>query len=205
MKLRLQDVVLLFVLGGSAALIGDHSHVVTATTEYYTDAVPFLWSSPLWFPLLVGGATVSLAELRLHLPAPRATVTVRQGVAGVAVVVGMYVTTALTHGAPVVPATALICVAAVVIWCVLGDGPGAVCGAGAAIIGPVVEIGLVQVGVFAYTDGSDGLFGVGPFLVPLYFAFGVVVALLGELLAARRAAVRSAPSPASADPPTARR
>lgn len=192
-KLRVPDVVLLFVLGGCAALIGDHSHVVTATTEYYTEAVPFLWSSPLWFPLLVGGATVSLAELRLHLPAPRATVTVRQGVAGVAVVVGMYVTTALTRGAPVVPATTLICVAAIVTWCVLGDGPGAICGAVAAIVGPAVEIGLVQVGVFAYTDGSDGLFGVGPFLVPLYFAFGVVVALLGELLAARRAAVSAGP------------
>lgn len=192
-KLRLPDVVLLFVLGGAAALIGDHSHVVTATTEYYTDAVPFLWSSPLWFPMLVGGATVSLAELRMHLPAPRSTVTVRQGVAGVAVVVGMYVTTALTRGAPVVPATALICVAAVVLWCVLGDGPGAICGAVAAIIGPVVEIGLVQVDVFAYTDGSDALFGVGPFLVPLYFAFGVAVALLGELLAARRAAISAGP------------
>ncbi|WP_370375196.1 hypothetical protein [Mycolicibacterium sp. CR10] len=69
MKLRFQEVVFLFVVGGVAALIGDHSHVVTVTTEYYTDAVPFVWSSPIWFPLLVGGATVSLAELRLHLPA----------------------------------------------------------------------------------------------------------------------------------------
>lgn len=185
-KLRFQEVVFLFVVGGVAALIGDHSHVVTVTTEYYTDAVPFVWSSPIWFPLLVGGATVSLAELRLHLPAPRATVSVRQGVAGVAVVIGMYVTTALVHGSPVVPATALICAAAVVTWCVLGDGPGAICGVVAAVVGPVAEIGLVQLGVFAYTEGSDGLFGVGPFLVPLYFAFGVVVALLGELLAGAR-------------------
>ena len=131
-KLRFPEAALLFLLGGVAALIGDHSHVVTATTEYYTDAVPFIWSSPFWFPLLVGGATVSLAELRLHLPAPRTSVTVRQGVAGAAVVVGMYVTTALVHGAPIVPATALICVAAVVTWCALGDGAGAICGAVAA-------------------------------------------------------------------------
>jgi hypothetical protein len=169
------------VLGGAAALIGDHSHVVTRTTVYYTDVVPFVWSSPFWFPLLVGAATVSLAELRLHLPGPRVDVTVRQGVAGVAVVVGMYVTTALVHPAPVVPATALTCVAAVVTWCVLGDAAGAICGAVAAVVGPLVEIGLVRIGVFAYTPGSDGLFGVGPFLVPLYFAFGVVVALLGEV------------------------
>ena len=185
-KLRFPEAVVLFVLGGIAALIGDHSHVVTFTTVYYTDAVPFLWSSPFWFPPLVGAATVSLAELRLHLPEPRTTATLRQGVAGVAVVVGMYVTTALLHGAPVVPATTLICVAAIVTWCVLGDGPGAICGVIAAVVGPMTEIGLVEIGVFAYNPGSAGLFGVGLFLVPLYFAFGVVVAMLGELLAVRR-------------------
>ncbi|MDG4664043.1 hypothetical protein [Mycobacterium sp. 236(2023)] len=186
MKLRIPEAVVLFVVGGLAALIGDHSHVVTGTTVYYTDAVPFVWSSPFWFPLLVGGATVSLAELRLHLPGIRDGVTARQALAGIATVVGMYVTTALLHGAPVVPATALLVVAAVLTWCVLGDGPGAVCGAAIAVVGPAVEIGLVEIGVFAYSPGSDGLFGVGPFLVPLYYAFGVVVALLAELAAARR-------------------
>lgn len=186
MKLRIADVVVLFVLGGAAALIGDHSHVVTGTTVYYTDAVPFVWSSPFWFPLLVGSATVCLAELRLHLPSLRLGVSARQAVTGIAAVVGMYVMTALLHGSPVVPATALICVAAVITWCVLGDTAGAVCGAVIAIAGPAVEIGLVALGVFAYNPGSDGLFGVGPFLVPLYFAFGVVVALLGELAAARQ-------------------
>lgn len=193
-KLRFSEVVVLFILGGIAALIGDHSHVVTGTTEYYTDVVPFVWSSPFWFPLLVGTATVSLAGLRLHLPKPRTTATVRQAIAGVAAVVGMYVTTALLHGAPVIPAATLICVAAIVLWCVLGDGPGAICGATAAVVGPVVEIILAASGVFAYNPGSDGLFGVGVFLVPLYFAFGVVAALLGELLAARRGAPAEADS-----------
>ncbi|WP_460357212.1 hypothetical protein [Mycobacterium sp. ZZG] len=73
MRLRIAEAVALFLLGATAALIGDHSHVVTGTTVYYTDAVPFIWSSPLWFPVLVGAATVSLAELRLRLPAPRPT------------------------------------------------------------------------------------------------------------------------------------
>ena len=173
-KLRLPEVVFLFVLGGIAALIGDHGHVTSGTTVYYTDAVPFVGSSPFWFPLLVGAATVSLAELRLHLPQLRTTVTVRQGTAGVAAVVGMYVT------------TTLICVAAVLTWCALGDGLAAICGAIAAIVGPAVEVGLMEMGVFAYNPGSDHLFGVGAFLVPLYFAFGVVVATFAELLAARR-------------------
>ena len=181
--------IVLFVLGAAAGLVGDHAHVVTGTTEYFTAAVPFLWSSPVWFPVLVGVATVSLAELRLHLPRARTDVTARQALAGVAAVIGTYVVTALVHAAPAVPANALVCALAVITWCVLGDGPAAVCGALAALIGPAVEIGLVEVGVFRYVETCDQLFGVGPWLVPLYFAFGVVAALLGELC------VRWAPSP----------
>jgi hypothetical protein len=183
---------LLFVLGAAASLVGDHSHVATGTTVYFTHAVPFVWSSPLWFPAMVGLATVSLAELRLHLPAVRTTATVRQGLAGVAAVVGTYVTTALVHPAPPVPGIALITAMALITWCALGDVPSVVCGALAAVIGPVVEIALVRSGVFAYTDGSDGLFGVGPWLPPLYFAFGIVVALLGELCAKGRESSRTA-------------
>ncbi|MEZ0340078.1 hypothetical protein ACAG25_08870 [Mycobacterium sp. pV006] len=180
MRLRMWQVAFLFVLGGAAALLGDHSHVVTGTTVYHTDAVPFLWSSPLWFPLLVGAATAALAEIRLRLPAPRSTVSMRHVVGGVASVVGMYAATAVLHSAPVVPVTALIAAAAVIVWCVVGDGRGAVCGAIAALVGPVVEIALAGAGVFAYGPDCDQLFGVAPFLVPLYFAFGVVAATLGE-------------------------
>ena len=186
MKLRVSELVVLFLVGAAASLVGDHSHVVTGTTEYFTDTVPFVWSSPIWFPVMVGAATVSLAELRLHLPNPRTTVTARQGLAGVAAVLVAYVTTALVHSAPPVPSITLIVAMAAITWCALGDKPSVVCGALAAIIGPIAEIVLVKVGVFAYNADSDGLFGVGPWLVPLYFAFGVVVAMLGEIAAKNR-------------------
>jgi hypothetical protein len=140
------ELAFLFTLGAAASLIGDHSHVATGTTEYLTDAVPFIWSSPIWFPLLVAVATVSLAETRLRMRAPRTTVTVRQGLAGVAAVIGIYVITALEHAASAVPVTVLICAIAVITWCVLGDGPGAVCGVLAAIGGPIVEAVLAGVG-----------------------------------------------------------
>jgi hypothetical protein len=185
-KLRWPEMASLFLLGAVASLIGDHSHVVTGTTQYYTDAVPYVWSSPIWFPAMVGAATVSLAELRLHLPDPRTTVTARQGLAGVAAVIGTYVTTALVHSAPAVPGTTLIVAMAAITWCALGDKPSLVCGVLAAIIGPAAEIVLVKVRVFAYHDDSDGLLGVGPWLPALYFAFGVVVALLAEILANQR-------------------
>jgi hypothetical protein len=181
-------------LGAAASLIGDHSHVATGTTEYFTDAVPFIWSSPIWFPLLVAVATLSLAELRLRMRAPRTSVNVRQGLAGVAAVIGIYVITALGHTAPAVPVTVLIYALAVITWCVLGDGPGA-CGVLAAIGGPIVEAVLARVGVFRYADDSDALFGVAPWLPALYFAFGVVVAALAEIAAKdRQPSVRSSAS-----------
>src|SRR5882757_3116571 len=189
------ELAFLFTLGAAASLIGDHSHVATGTTEYLTDAVPFIWSSPIWFPIAVGAATVLLAELRLRLRAPRESVTMRQGLAGVAAVIGIYVITALEHTAPAVPVTVLICALAVITWCVLGDGPGAICGALAAIGGPIVEVALAAAGVFRYADDSKALFGVAPWLPALYFAFGVVVAVLAEIAAKiRQPSVRSSVS-----------
>jgi hypothetical protein len=194
-KLRTPQLAFLVTLGAAASLIGDHSHVATGTTEYLTDAVPFIWSSPSWFPLLVAVATVSLAELRLRLRAPRASVTARQGLAGVAAVIGIYIITALEHTAPAVPVTVLICALAVITWCVLGDGPCAICGVLAAIGGLIVEAALAAAGVFRYADDSNALFGVAPWLPALYFAFGVVVAVLAEIAAKdRQPSVRSSAS-----------
>jgi hypothetical protein len=186
MKLRLSEVVFLFVLGVLASLVGDHAHVSTGTTAYLSNAVPYVWSSAIWFPLLVGSATVSLAELRLHLPTPRPTVSARQGLGGVAAVVGTYVVTALVHSAPAFAATVLIYALAVLTWCVLSDGPGAVCGVLAAVGGPAFEAVLTKIGVAKYATDSDALFGVAPWLPALYFAFGVVAALLAEIAAQRR-------------------
>jgi len=180
-KLRLPVSVFLFVLGAAASLVGDHSHIVTGTTEYLSDAVPFVWSSPIWFPILVGLATVSIAELRLHLPAARLSVTDRQGLAGVAAVLGIYVTTALVHSGPATPVNTLIYALAVITWCALGDRYGAVCGVIAAVVGPAVEAVIAAAGLARYAADSDALFGVAPWLPALYFAFGVVVSLLAEI------------------------
>jgi hypothetical protein len=195
-KLRVWELAVLFVLGGAASLIGDHAHVVTGTTEYFTKAVPFIWSSPIWFPVMVAAATVSIAELRLHMSAPHRVVTWRQGLAGIAAVLGIYVTTALFHMAPSMPSNILIYAMAIITWCALGDGAGALCGLIAAVVGPIVEAVIAELGVFRYAYDSDQLFGVGPWLPALYFAFGVVVALLAEIAVAIRR-----PSGTTADAP----
>lgn len=177
---------LLFTLGAAAGLIGDHSHVITGATEYLPAAhvLPFVWSSPINFPIMVGAATVILAELRLHLPSVRTGVTVRQGVAGVAAVLGSYVVTALLHTGPAVPVTMLICAFAAITYCALGDRAAIVGAVLVAVVGPAVEIAVAATGQFRYAADSDALFGVAPWLVPLYFTFGIVAALLGEIVTA---------------------
>lgn len=187
-KLRPSTALLLFTLGAAAGLVGDYSHVITGTTEYLppSHAMPFVWASPIWFPTMVGAGTVALAVLRLRLPSVRTHVTARQGVAGIAAVLGSYVVTALMHTAPEVPATTLICAFAAITYCALGDRAAIVCGVLAAVCGPAIEIAIAASGQFRYAPDSDALFGVAPWLVPLYFAFGIVAALLGEIVSATK-------------------
>lgn len=51
----------------------------------------------------------------------------------------------------------------------------------AAVVGPPVEVAVAAAGLARYADDSDALMGVAPWLPALYFAFGVVVALLAEI------------------------
>jgi hypothetical protein len=68
------------------------------------------------------------------------------------------------------------------------SGPAALaCGLAAAVVGPVAEIVLVKADVAAYAPTCDGLFGVALWLPALYFAFGVVVSRLIELVASATA------------------
>jgi hypothetical protein len=187
MKLSLSRLLVLVLLGALVAPFGDHGHVATATTAYLepAHALPFIWDSPPWFPLMVGLATAATAELRLRLAAPRTGLRVRDGIAGIAAVMGLYALTALLHGAPLATATLLVAALAILTWRGFGDGPALVCGILVGIAGTAVESGLVAGGIFRYAGDINRLFGVAPWLPALYFAFGVVAAQLGEIAAAR--------------------
>ena len=77
MRLPPSRLAILFLIGAAGGLIGDQGHVESGTTEYLSDAVPFIWESALWFPLLVGLGTVAVGVTRLRLcllytsPSPR--------------------------------------------------------------------------------------------------------------------------------------
>ena len=188
MRLTAPELAVLFAIGAAGGLVGDAGHVQAGTTTYIDDSLPSIWESALWFPILVGLGTAGLAEIRLRLGPPRAGFDVRAGIGGIAAVIGIYALTAIVYGSPELPVIVLIATLAAIVAALLADGPPALaCGLIAAMAGPVIEIVAIEADLARYHEAADGLFGVAPWLVPLYFAFGVVVARLADLTVARRA------------------
>jgi hypothetical protein len=191
LKLSVGELATLFLVGAVGGLIGDAGHVQSGTTTYLDDSSPFIWHSAIWFPILVGLATASLGELRLHLGPTRPGFDVSTAIAAIAAVLAIYAITALVHDVPEEPATTLIVMLAVIVACWLGGGrPAIICGLAAAVVGPVAEIVIVDLDLAKYSSDADSLFGVALWLPALYFAFGVVAARLAELLVARRPQLR---------------
>lgn len=186
----------LFLIGAVGGLIGDAGHVTTGATEYLSDALPFVWESAIWFPIAVGAATVALGQLRLLLapiePVPGISGDadrLREAATAIASVLAIYAVTAVVSDEPEGVATTLTVMLTVLCVARYASGAAAlVCGAAAAVLGPVVEIVVVEIDAARYGESCDGLFGVAWWLVPLYFAFGVAVSRLAELWAGRSAA-----------------
>ena len=189
-RLTLKQAAILFAIGAAGGLIGDAAHVQTGTTTYLSDSVPFIWESALWFPLAVGLATVATADLRLRLSPDGAWTgggRLREGVAAIATVIAIYAVTALVSDRPEGAGTILVAALAALTAARFASGPAALaCGLAAAIVGPAVEIAIVEADAAAYAPTADGLFGVALWLPALYFAFGVVVSRLAELFTAGR-------------------
>ena len=186
MRLRPAELVLLFAIGALGGLVGDAGNVDAGVTRYLDDSVPFVWESPLWFPLLVGLAAVAIAIVRLELGPPRPGFDPRIAVGGAAAVIGIYALTSIVPDDGT-PSVALVTALAILVASVLADRPGLICGLLAAVIGPAVEIAIVELELAEYTESYDGLAGVALLLPGLYLAFGVAVARIAEELVARRA------------------
>ena len=163
-------------LGFAVGLAGDACHVASGTTQYEWDGVPTIWRSAIWFPLMLTSAIVLAAWLAHRLDLPTTRVRTRADVvAGAAAVLALYALTAALRGEPTTVSVTLTAALAVLIWQWWDPGPGAlIVGLGAAVAGPLVEIGVVAAGAASYADDSDGLAGVAPWLPFLYFAAGAV-------------------------------
>ncbi|HEX8065650.1 MAG TPA: hypothetical protein VF520_03885 [Thermoleophilaceae bacterium] len=173
-------------LGFAVGLAGDACHVASGTTRYEWDGVPTLWRSAIWFPFLVAGAVLAaawVAERQARLPPARRRR--RADVpTGAAAVLALYALTAVVHDEPATVSVTLTGALSVAIWSWWDPSPRALLVAlSAAALGPLAEIGIVQLGAASYAADADELGGVAPWLPCLYFAAGAVASRLWAALA----------------------
>jgi hypothetical protein len=176
---------LIFALGFVVALAGDACHVASGTTHYDWSGVPTIWRSGIWFPFLPAAAVLlaAWAVERQGLPPARRRSRV-DVITGAAAVLALYAITALLRGESATVSVVLTGALAIAIWSWWDPSPGALAvAAGAAIAGPLVEIGIAATGAAGYASDSDALGGVAPWLPCLYFAAGAVAARLWAALA----------------------
>lgn len=181
---------ILFAIGFLVSLAGDAGHVASGTTTYLWDGVPSIWRSDLWFPFAVALPILAGAWLgrRLGLPATRVR-SRSDATIGVAAVLALYAFTSTLRGEPETVSLVLCCAIAVAVWAWWDPSPWpAVFGLVAAVAGPALEIAVVELGGCAYAADADGLFGVAPWLMPLYFAAGAVSSGLWAAVSGERRA-----------------
>ena len=172
-----------WLCGATIAPIGDHYHVAQGVTEYFTDFGPiWLGNSPLWFVLLVATFMAGLAIVQGRL-APRSTRQASDALvfASPLLVLGLYLATSFYPHREGGSLEAIVSVAALLIFLVYDRSLfGLAIGVLVAIGATATEWLLVQVGVFRYLPESDELFGVAPWLLPLYLAASICVGAVGR-------------------------
>jgi hypothetical protein len=163
-------------IGFAVGLVGDACHVASGTTAYEWEDVPSIWRSAIWFPVLVSVAVLSAAWAGEQLAGKPARMRGRaDAVTGIAAVLALYALTAVVRDQPDTVSVVLIVALAVVIWSWWDPSPGALAVAvGAAVLGPLAEIVIVEVEAAHYAESADSLGGVAPWLTGLYFAAGAV-------------------------------
>lgn len=177
----------LFAIGAIGGLIGDMCHVVSGTTVYLEDPLPYIWESQLWFPLMVGGGTATLGWIAVTFGAKAAGPELedprREAAAMIASVVGLYALTALVRGEPSAVGIVLsYSVAALICFRFARDRIDWLCAGLATVVGVGTEMVLSAAGVFEYAGDIEQIIGVAAWLPAIYLAYGVVAARLGALL-----------------------
>jgi hypothetical protein len=174
--------------GATIAPLGDHFHVARGVTEYLTDFGPiWIGNSPLWFVALVSMSMAGLAVVAGHLgtrwdaaDAPHRPPDARVFASPLFVAV-LYLATSFYPWRDGGSLELLITLGAAALYAGLDrTRTGLVLGVATALVATTTEWGLVQLGVFRYLPRSDELFGVAPWLLPLYFAAAVAVSAVGR-------------------------
>ena len=177
-----------FLCGATLAPIGDHFHVARGVTRYHTDFGP-IWfgNSPLWFVVLVASFLAAVAVLQGLAARARGPGSSARVFLSPLWVAALYLTTSFYPWRDGGSLELLMSAAAVATWWALDrSARGLAFGVAAAVFATAFEWLLVQLGVFEYLPGSDELFGVAPWLLPLYFAASAAIGGVARRMMAPR-------------------
>ena len=175
-----------FALGFAVSLIGDAGHVSSGMTRYAWPGVPSLWYSAVWFPFVVAGSILVVARIGRGLGLPGRARTRTQAALGVAAVLVLYSMTAAFYGQPDPVTVPLTVAAGVGIWAFWDPTRRTfLLALACACVGPLAEIGFVQLGAVEYGEQARALWGVSPMLPGLYFAAATVASGLHRSLMCR--------------------
>ncbi len=179
-RLGVAGLAALFFVGAAGGLVGDMCHVVSGTTRYIEDPLPYIWESQLWFPVMVGAGTATIGWLRVRLGDDGEGGGMSEAAQMVAWIIALYALTAIVRGEPQEVAVALVyAVAAGICGAFAHSRADIACGALAAVVGVTIEIVLAAEGIFEYAGDVGDFAGVATWLPALYFAYGVVAGRLG--------------------------
>ncbi len=171
-----------FLSAATIAPIGDHYHVACGVTEYFTDFGP-IWfgNSPLWFVLLVATTMATMSSFQGLYNHARGRVGGTFVFATPLLVLFLYLLTSFYPWREGGSLEVLLTLVAVITYRRLdGTRFGWIVGVVLAVVATFTEWVLVEVGVFRYLPESDELFGVAPWLLPLYFTASVVAGATGR-------------------------
>jgi hypothetical protein len=183
-----RPLLIMFAIGVVVGLVGDAAHVQAGITEYLWDGVPTIGKSAIWFPLVVGSAMAFGGWLGSRFE-PQLDRSPRDLLLASALVLGLYCLTTVVADTAPIAANGLCWGIAIAIWLWWDPSVKALIFALLTmVIGPLAEIGMVELGGSRYLPGYDELFGVAAWLMPLYFAVGAILSGAFAALSPRREA-----------------
>ena len=174
--------VILFFVGAILGPIGDYAHVSTSTTSYGWQNEIVIARSPIWFVLLVGSFIAGLGflvqSLRHYL-----SLTVSSSKAkclqAISAALALYCMTGLLPSRFPIVEVLVLSFATLYLWVGIDfTALGFICGAVAAFIGTVAEMGLVAIGAHEFLRDELLLVNVPVWLSLIYFMVGVAVTYL---------------------------
>lgn len=178
-----QMILTLFTLGAVFGTLGDFLHVISNTDGYLDPYLPLPGGQPIWVPLLFGTAAVSIGMNHFFLTPPKKIRSLKFIAWGGAAFLALYAASGFLPFQTGGLKDILLVIGCSTTWYFLDRTlTGLLLGLWIALIGVLIEIGLVHQGAFQYSAENMNFYGVPTWLPWLYISGSIVVGNMSKWL-----------------------